>query len=119
MAPLSGIHIKSASVIKLRRCSVELRGLSNVCIQDTLVFLICLMSCGDRQEARLRLFYKINNGLALVPFEDVLIGAYKGTRIKYNMKFRQIGYTTNHSSFALKLLVHGTGLPSLKLRHWL
>ena len=37
------------------------------------------------------------------------------------MKFRQIGHTTSHygQSFSLKLLVHGTGLLSLKLRHWL
>ena len=33
-----------------------------------------------RQEARLILFYKIINGLAQVPFEGVLIEAYKGTR---------------------------------------
>ena len=35
-----------------------------------------------RQEARLILFYKINNGLAQVPFECVLDEAYKGTRRK-------------------------------------
>ena len=33
-----------------------------------------------RQEARLILFYKIINGLAQVPFESVLVEAYKGTR---------------------------------------
>ena len=33
-----------------------------------------------RQEARLILFYKIINGLAHVPFEGVLVEAYKGTR---------------------------------------
>ena len=44
-----------------------------------------------RQEARLILFY----GLAQVPFEGVLVEAYKGTRRKYNMKFRQIGHTTS------------------------
>ena len=47
-----------------------------------------------RQEARLVLFYKIINGLAQVPFEGVLVKVYKGTRTKYNMKFRQIGHTT-------------------------
>ena len=74
-----------------------------------------------RQEARLILFYKIINGLAQVPFECVLVEAYKGTRRKHNMKFRQIGHTTSQygQSFFLKLLVHGTGLLSLKLRHWL
>ena len=74
-----------------------------------------------RQEARLILFYKIINGLAQVPFEGVLVKAYKGTRRKHNMKIRQIGHTTSQygQSFFLKLLVHGTGLLSLKLRHWL
>ena len=49
-----------------------------------------------RQEARLILFYKIINGLAQVPFEGVLVEAYKGTRRKHNIKFRQIGHTTSH-----------------------
>ena len=48
-----------------------------------------------RQEARLILFYKIINGLAQVPFEGVLVEAYKGTRRKHNMKFRPIGHTTS------------------------
>ena len=48
-----------------------------------------------RQEARLILFYKIINGLAQVPFEGVLLEAYKGTKRKHNMKFRQIGHTTS------------------------
>ena len=43
-----------------------------------------------RQEARLILFYKIINVLAQVPFEGVLVEAYKGTRRKHNMKFRQL-----------------------------
>ena len=74
-----------------------------------------------RQEARLILFYKIINGLAQVPIEGGLVEAYKGTRRKHNMNFRQIGHTTSQygQSFSLKLLVHGTGLLSLKLRHWL
>ena len=33
-----------------------------------------------RQEARLILFYKIINGLSQVPFEGILVEAYKGTR---------------------------------------
>ena len=45
-----------------------------------------------RQEARLILFYKIINGLAQVPFEGVLVEAY---RRKHNMKFTQIGHTTS------------------------
>ena len=74
-----------------------------------------------RQEARLILFYKIINGLAQVPFEGVLVEAYKGTRRKHNTKFRQIGHTTSQygQSFSRKRLVHGTGLLSLKLHHWL
>ena len=63
-----------------------------------------------RQDARRILFYKIINGLAQVPFECVLVEAYKGRR-KCSMKFRQIGHTTSQygQSFPLKLLVHGTG----------
>ena len=49
-----------------------------------------------RQEARLILFYKIINGLA----QGVLVEAYKGTRRKHNMKFRQIGHTTSQSRTA-------------------
>ena len=48
-----------------------------------------------RQEARLILFYKIINGLAQLPFECVLVEAYKGSKRKHNMKFRQIGHTTS------------------------
>ena len=63
----------------------------------------------------------IINGLAQVPFEGVLVEAYKGTRRKQNMKSRQIDHTTSQYGqlFLLKLLVHGTGLLSLKLHHWL
>ena len=61
-----------------------------------------------RQEARLILFYKIINGLAQVPFEGVLVEAYKGTRRKHNMKFRPIGHTSMDCRFFLKLLVYGT-----------
>ena len=52
-----------------------------------------------RQEAQLILFYKIINGLAQVPFKGVLVEAYKGTRRKHSMKFRQIGHTTSQSFF--------------------
>ena len=76
-----------------------------------------------RQEARFIMFYKIINGLAQVLLEGVLVDAYKGTRRKHNMKFRQIDHTIQLASmdsrFSLKLLVHGTSLLSLKLRHWL
>ena len=45
-----------------------------------------------RQEALLILFYKIINSFAQVPFKGVLVEAYKGTRRKHNIKFRQIGH---------------------------
>ena len=48
-----------------------------------------------RQEAQLTLLYKIIYGLAKVSFEGVLIDAYKGTRRKHDMKFRQIGHITS------------------------
>ena len=42
------------------------------------------------------MFYKIINGLTQVPFECVLIDAYKVTRRKHNMKFiRQICHTSS------------------------
>ena len=68
--------------------------------------------------ARLILFYKIINGLAPVPFEGVLVEAYKGTRRKHNMKFRQIGHTTIQygQSFSPKTISAWNGLaeaPSL------
>ena len=66
MEPLFWPHTKSTTV---RRCSVELKGLSKVGTQDTLslVFLICLMSWDGRlflkEDRRLDLlFYKIMNG---------------------------------------------------------
>ena len=71
------------------------------------------------QRRRLILFYKIINGLTQVPFEGILVEAYKGTRRKHNTKFRQIGHTTSqYGQFFLKLLVHGMGLLSLKLHRW-
>ena len=66
-----------------------------------------------RQEARLILFfYKIINGLAQVPFEGVLVEAYKGTRRKHNIKFRQIGHTTSQygQSFFPKTISAWNGL---------
>ena len=65
-----------------------------------------------RQETRLILFCKIINGLAQVPFEGVLVEAYKGTRRKHNMKFRQIGHPTNQygQSFFPKTISAWNGL---------
>ena len=129
MAPLFGTRTKSTTVIRLRGCCVELQGSSKVGIQDTLVFLICRMCWGGR------LLLKGDGRLDLFCFtklltvwhkctsksEGVLVEAYKGTRRKHNIKFRQISHTTSMYGqlFFLKLLVHGTGLLSRKLRHWL
>ena len=65
-----------------------------------------------RQEVRLILFYKIINGMAQVPFESVLVEAYKGTRRKHSMKFRQIGHTTSQyaQSFFPKTISAWNGL---------
>ena len=85
------------------------------------------MSWGERlflkgvRRLDLALFYKIINGLAQVPFEGVLVEAYKGTRrnTTWNLDRLAIQLASMDSRFSLKLLVHGTGLLSLKLRHWL
>ena len=55
---------------------------------------------------------EIINGLAQVPFEGVLVEAYKGTRRKHNMKFRQIGHTTSQygQSFFPKTISAWNGL---------
>ena len=117
MAPLFGTHTKNTTVIKLRGCSVKLQGSSKVGIQDSSVsdrldVLGWTPLSQRRQEARLILFYKIINGLAQVPFEGVLVEAYKGTRRKHNMKFRQIGHTTSQygQSFFPKTISAWNGL---------
>ena len=47
-----------------------------------------------------------------VPFEGVLVEAYKGTRRKHNLKFRQIGHTTSQygQSFFPKTISAWNGL---------
>ena len=40
-------------------------------------------------------FTKLLTVLAQEPFEGVLVEAYKSTRRKHSMKFRQIGHTTS------------------------
>ena len=64
-------------------------------VSDMLDVLGCTPLSQRRQEARFILFYKNINGLPQVPFEGVLVEAYKGTRRKHNIKFRQIGDTTS------------------------
>ena len=65
-----------------------------------------------RQEARFILFYKIIKGLAQMPFKGTLIEAYKCTRRKHNIKFRQIGHTTSQyrQSFSPKTISACNGL---------
>ena len=80
-------------------CIAELQGSSKVGIQEASVYdmfdvLGWTPLSQRRQEARLIIFYKIINGLAQVVFEGVLVEAYKGTRRKHDIKFRQIGHTT-------------------------
>ena len=72
-----------------------------------------------RQEARFNVFYQIINGLTQVPFECVVVEAYKGTRRKHYMKFDilLIQLDSMDSRVFPKLLAHGTDLFSLKLRH--
>ena len=55
---------------------------------------------------------QIINGLAPVPFEGVLVEAYKGTRRKHSMKFRHIGHTTSQygQSFFPKTFSSWNGL---------
>ena len=112
MVPLFGSHAKSTTVIRLRECSIELQGLSKVGIQVTLVFLICLMSWGGR------LFLKGDRRLDLfcftklqVPFEGVLIEAYKARALEENTICnlnRLVIQLDNMDSCFYLNLVHGT-----------
>ena len=92
---------------------VKSRYLRYSCVSDMLDVLGWMPLSQRRQEARLILFYKIINGLAQVPFEGVLVEAYKGTRRKHYMKFRQIGHTTSQygQSFFPKTISAWNGLP--------
>ena len=94
-------YTRRTTVTKLRVCSGELQGPSKVGIQDTLVFLICLMCWGGR------LFLKGDRRLDLFYFTKLLtvwhkcpsmasLSLYKGTRRKHNMKFRWIGHITSY-----------------------
>ena len=71
MAPLFETYTKNTTVIKLRGCSVKLQGLSKVGIQDTLVFLICLMCWGGH------LFLKADRRLDLFCFITLLMVWHK------------------------------------------
>ena len=123
MAPLFGTHTKNTTVTKLRGCSVELQGSSKVGIQDTLVFLIYLMSWGGR------LFLKGDRRLDLFGFTKLLTVWHKcHSKASLSRRIRVLEENTacnldrlaiTSQSFSLKLLVHGTSLLSLKPRHWL
>ena len=124
MAPLFGTHTKNTTVTKLRGCSVELQGWSKVGIQDTLVFLICLMCWGGR------LFLKGDRRLDVFYFTKLLTVWHKcPSKASLSRRIRVLEENTAlnldrlaiqlASCFSLKLLVHGTGLLSLKLCHWL
>ena len=120
--PLSGIHTKNTTVTKLRECSVKSRftRYSSVSDSDMLDELGWLPLYQRRQEAQLILLYTIFNRLLQVPFEGALIEAFKDTRRKHNMKFRQLGHTTSHyeQSFFTSSAWNGFSLaesPSLAL----
>ena len=114
MAPLFGTHTKNTSD-KVER--VQGRAARFVkswysrysSVSDMLDVLGWTPLSQRRQEARLILFYKIINGLAQAPFEGVLVEAYKGTRRKHSMKFRQTGHTTSQS-FSPKTISAWNGL---------
>ena len=61
-----GTRTKSKTVRRLRGCCVELQGSSKVGIQDTLVFMICLMCLGGH------LFLKGDRRLYLFCFTKLL-----------------------------------------------
>ena len=118
---------QNTTVTKLRGCSVELQGSSKVGIRDTPVFLICMMCCGGR------LFLKGDRRLDLFCFTKLLTVWHKcPSKASLSRRIRALEENTTRnldrlaiqlasmdSRFFLKLLVHGTGLLSLKLPHWL
>ena len=65
------------------------------CVSEMLYELGWSPLSQSRHETRLILCYKIINGLAEVPFEGILIEAYKGIRTIQNKTLRQIGRSTS------------------------
>ena len=95
---LSRTHTKSTTMIQLRKCSVELQDSTKTIHYTRYSNVSYILDelerpplSQRRQEASL--FFTQFNGLAQVPFEGILIDAYKCTRRKYNKKCRQIGHT--------------------------
>ena len=81
-------------------------------VSDMLDEVGCPPLSQRRQEAQHIQFYKIINGLEQVPFEGMLIEAYKGTRRKYKNKFRHIVHTTSQDGqlFFTKTISASNGL---------
>ena len=99
MAPLFETHTKNTTVTKLRGCSVELQGSSKVGIQDTLVFLICLMCWGGR------LFLKGNRRL-----NSVVVEALHGSHmfcLSSRVRWRCVGAQRENTKRILLLFSYG------------
>ena len=88
--PLFGTHTKNTTVIKLRGCHRFVKSRYSIysSVSDMLDVLgwtpLSQSLKGDRR-IDLFCFTKIINGLARVPFEGVLVEAYKGTRRKHKL----------------------------------
>ena len=78
---------------ELRGDSIALQGSSRYSSVSDMLVVLGYDASFSKETGGSILFYKIINGLAQVPFEGVPVEAYKGTRRKHNMKFRQIGLT--------------------------
>ena len=89
MAPLFGTHTKNTSdkIERVQRRAarfVKSRYSRYSSVSDMLDVLGWTPLSQRRQEARLILFHKIINGLAQVPFEGVLVEAYKKRVLEEN-----------------------------------
>ena len=73
------------------------------------VNLVIILSSGQGI-CGIKPYYVVGN--VHLPFEGVLVEAYKGTRRKHNMQFRQIGHTTSQygQSFFPKTISAWNGL---------
>ena len=104
MAPLFGTHTKSTTVIRFIKSR-------HTHVQYTLVFLVCLMSCGGR------LFLNGDKRLSLLCFTKLLTVWHKCPlkasllrRIRALEENTKLNLDSMDSRFSLKLLVHGTNL---------
>ena len=99
MAPLFGTHTKNKTMTKLRGCSVELQGSSKVGIQDTLVFLICLMCWGGR------LFLKGDRRLDLFCFTKLLTVCPSKASLSRRIRVLEENTARNLDRLAIKIVV--------------